>query len=231
MGSNIENTTTGIGWLERVLETVQKYHIWDFCKAFIVILFTALIVGFISNPTYIFEQYKLWEEEKHQEEMVSRLQNTNKIQSSIEKLLYRTEAARVILLELHNGQRNMSGIPFPKTTATFEALNDNIFPISDQYKDVNLSLIPFADYLFKNGYYCGNTEDMKNIDKSLCYRMLSNETQHFAACVIEGVDGEIGFLFVSFDTLPSDHDCERIKKEVLHTAVECGVYLELKKSI
>lgn len=229
MGSNIENTTTGLNWLEKVLETVKKYHIWDFCKAFVVILFTALIVGFISNPFGLFEKFKEWEEQQHQKEMVYRLENTAKIQSSLDKLLYKTDASRVVYLEMQNGSKSIGGLPFIKATATFESLADETHPISSQYQEVNLSLIPFADFLFKKHYWCGDTEDMKTIDKSLCYRMLSNETTHFAGCVVEGVDGAIGFLFVSFNKTDEEHNCKEVERMINHTALEIAVYLELKK--
>lgn len=229
MGSNIENTTTGLSWLEKMLETVQKYHIWDFFKAFIVILFTALIVGFISNPYGMFEKFKEWEEQQHQKEMEYRLENTAKIQSALDKLLYKTDANRVIYLELHNGNKSISGLPFIKTTATFEALAEGVYPVSAQYNEINLSLVPFADFLFKKHYWCGDVEDMKTIDKSLCYRMLSNDTTHFAGCVVEGVGGAIGFLFVSFNGLDEKHNCKDVERMINHTAIEIAVYLELKK--
>lgn len=229
MGSNIENTNTGIGWLEKVLNLVTKYRIWDFFKAFIIIIFTALVIGFINKPYAIFEKFKKWEEEQHQKEMVFRLENTSKIQSSLEKLLYKANASRVIYLEMQNGSKSIGGLPFIKATATFEAIKDGIFPVSTQYQEVNLSLIPFADFLFNKHYWCGDVEAMKAIDKSLCYRMLSNDTTHFAGCVVEGVDGAIGFLFVSFDKISTDHNCEEIRNAINHTAIEIAVFLELKK--
>ena len=71
----------GFGWLEKALDLVNKYRIWDFLKAIFVILLIAGTVGFISHPTWIFEQYKKWEEEKHKENLEQRLLNNADMRS------------------------------------------------------------------------------------------------------------------------------------------------------
>lgn len=225
----MDKTGQGLGFLEKALTLIKQYRLWDFIKAFIVVFLVALMCFCITNPTKVFEYFQKAGQIAHDELIEHRLNNTHKIQSSIDRLLYKVGASRVEVLEMHNGSNSISGIPFLKATATFEALDDDVQPIANQYNEVNLSLIPFATKLFDEGYWCGDTEDMKIIDKSLCYRMLSNNTNHFAAVVIQGVDKPIGFLFVSFDDLPENHSCEQIKKEINKTALEIGVLMEVNK--
>lgn len=225
----MENTGKGLGLLEKSLNLIKQYKLWDFIKAFIVVFMVSIMVFGITNPDKVFEYFQRAGKKAHDELLEHRLNNTHKIQSSIERLMFKVGASRVEVLEMHNGNNSIAGIPFLKATATFEALDDDIQPIANQYNEVNLSLIPFATKLFNDGYWCGDTEDMKTIDKSLCYRMLSNNTNHFAAVVIQGVDKPIGFLFVSFDDLSENHDCEQIKREINKTALEIGVLMEVNK--
>ena len=225
----MENTGKGLGLLEKSLNLIKQYKLWDFIKAFIVVFMVSIMVFGITNPDKVFEYFQRAGRKAHDELLEHRLNNTHKIQSSIERLMFKVGASRVEVLEMHNGNNSIAGIPFLKATATFEALDDDIQPIANQYNEVNLSLIPFATKLFDAGYWCGDTEDMKIIDKSLCYRMLSNNTNHFAAVVIQGVDKPIGFLFVSFDDLPENHDCEQIKREINKSALEIGVLMEVNK--
>lgn len=225
----MDNTGKGLGFLEKTLTLVKQYKLWDFIKAFIIVIMVAFMAFCITNPKKVFDYFNQAGQKAHDELIEHRINNTHKIQSCIDKLMYKVGASRVEVLEMHNGSNSIAGIPFLKATATFEALDDDVQPIANQYNEVNLSLIPFATKLFDAGYWCGDTEDMKIIDKSLCYRMLSNNTNHFAAVVIQGVDKPIGFLFVSFDDLPENHDCEQIKREINKSALEIGVLMEVNK--
>jgi hypothetical protein len=111
-------------------------------------------------------------------------------------------------------------------------MNINVYPIASQYQEQNLSLIPFATHLFKQGYWCGNTTELLDIDRGLYYKMMSNETEHFAACVIEGIDKPLAFLIVSFKTQPDGtHDCTYVRENIRHIALEVAVYLEVEQRL
>lgn len=227
---NIDNTERGLGILDKVLGMVEKYKIKTIFKGIFIILLIAGTIGFISNPTYIFEKYKEWEDLQHKEQLELRLQNTNKINNLLDKSLYKMDVDRIVLLECHNGNVGIGGLPFAKATATFEVLNDETYPVAQQYQGVNLSLMPFASYLFEKGYWCGDTEDLKSIDKSLYHKIAGNGTEHFAACVIEGVDSPLAFLFVSFNKIEDEHNCKEIRENLRHLSLEIALLLELGKN-
>jgi hypothetical protein len=225
----MEKIDKGIGWLERILDLIKKYSISEFLKAFLIILLTALVIGFIAKPTYIFEKYDEWQTKQHSLKMEKRLINNEKVHILAERLLYKVNADRVLILELHNGVSSNSGLPFAKASATYEAINEGIIPVADQYQDINLSLMPFATKLIEQDYWCGNTEDLMKIDKALCYRMLGNDTSHFAGCVIRGVDKPLAFVFVKFKSVEDNHSCEDVKNIINHNALQLALLLELNK--
>ena len=225
----MEKIDKGIGWLERIMTMIEKYSIFQFFKGFFIILLTCLLVWFVTNPTYIFERYEEWQRQAHSEKLEMRMKNNGKLQLMAEKLLYKVGADRVLILELHNGLSSNSGIPFAKCSATYEAINKGITPIANQYQDVNLSLIPFATELFSNGYWCGDVRGLEEIDKGLTYKMLSNGTEHFAGCVIRGVEKPIAFVFVSFKDIP-EHNCDNVKATIKNSTLELALLLELKKN-
>lgn len=227
--NNIENTSTAIGWFERVLELADKYRITTVLKSVFIILLIAGTVGVIKNPTWIFEKYQDWQDKQHIEKLAHRLEHNEKLHIMTEKLMYKVNADRVLLLELHNGNTGLGGFPFAKCSATYEALNDGIVPVAHQYQDLNLSLMPFASKLFDEGYWCGDTQDLKEIDKALCYRMLGNDTSHFAGIVIQGVDKPIAFLFVKFKNIGDKHNCAEIKRIIQENAFQIALLLELNK--
>jgi hypothetical protein len=219
----------GLGWLDKALNIVEKYKFKTIFKAIIIILIVAATVGFISHPTYIFEKYKEWSDQQHKELLEKRMKNNEKLHLKAEQLLYRINADRVMILELHNGLENAAGLPFSKCSATYEALNIGVKPVADQYQSVNLSLMPFATFLFEKGYFCGNVEDLAQIDRGLYYKMMANETTHFAACVVEGVDNALAFVFVSFRATDDNHKCDEVRENIRHIALETALLLELNK--
>ena len=228
--STINVMERGLGWLDKALSIVEKYRIKTLFKAFGILLLIAAFIGFIKNPTWVFEQYESWKEKQHTEALEVRLVNNEKLHVSCEKLLYKVQADRVMVLELHNGLENSVGLPFSKCSATYEALEMNVQPVADQYQNVNLSLMPFATLIFEQGYWCGDVEDIAKVDRGLYYKMKANGTEHFAACLIEGVDKPLAFLFVSY-RIPAneEHNCSMVRENIRHIALEQALLLELNK--
>lgn len=226
MENNVEK---GLNWMDKALGMVEKYKFKTIFKAIFIIILVAMTVGFISNPTCIFEWYQRWEDQQHTERIEQRLQTNEKIHLACEKLMYKVGADRVMLLELHNGGTNIAGLPFLKASCIYESLNDGVYPIADQYQQQQLSLIPFSSYLAQHTHWCGDTDDLEALDRTLFYRMKSNGTEHFAAKCIHGVNTPVAFIFVSFGELPEGHDCEKIREEIRHTALEVALLLELNK--
>ena len=227
---SINHMEKGLKWLNDALAIVDKYKIRTIFKAFFVMILIAAFIGFLKHPTWIFEQYDNWKDKQHTEALEQRLVNNEKLHISCEKLLYKVHADRVLVLELHNGLENANGLPFSKCSATYEAIEQGIKPVAEQYQNVNLSLMPFVNTVFEKGYWCGDVEEILEIDKGLYYKMKSNTTEHFAACLIEGVDKPLALLFVTFTkTVDEDHNCGYIRENIRHIALEQALLLELNK--
>ena len=230
---NIENTSKGLNLLDKVLGMVDKYKISTILTSLFLLLLISFSIAFASHPTWIFDRYIEYEEKIHAEKMSLRLRNTDKIQTLLEKNLYKIGADRIVLLELHNGANGEGGLPFYKCSATYESINDGVYPVSSQYQSVNLSLMPFATYLFQNRYFYGSIEDIGDIDRALYYKMASNSAKRVYATVIEGVDKPIAFLFVTFQ---NDGEIGEIDWEtedldnINHLSLEIALLLELNNS-
>lgn len=224
---------TALGWLDRGLAIVERYRLKTIFKALFILALVAGFIAFLKNPTWVFEKYEEWKRHEHSIALEQRMANSHKVHISNEKLLYKVGADRVMTLELHNGLENANGLPFSKCSATYESLNMNVSPISNQYQNVNLSLMPFVNEIFRKGYWSGDVDEIAAIDKGLYYKMKSNGTEHFACCLIEGVEQPLAFLFVSFKN-PIDstaHDCSHIRENIRHIALEQALLLELNKYI
>ena len=228
----INNTHDVLSFLEKGLKLVKEYGVTRILTVSLLIAVLSTFFYFVFNPEKAFEIYSAWEKQRHDDLIELRIENAPKIQSQLDKLTYKVNASRVMILEMHNGSEGNGGLPFTKCTATYEALNIGEHPISQFYQLQNMSLIPFTTYLFEHGYWCGNTDEIMDIDRGLCYKMKSNNTEHFAACVIEGIDKPLAFLIVSFKTKPDEtHNCDYIRENIRHVAMEVAVYLEVENQL
>jgi hypothetical protein len=226
----IDNTSNVISWLERGLKLIKEYGVGRIITGALLIAFLSVIFYFIFNPTQAFEVYEDWKTRQHYKLMELRLENAPKIQNTLEKLTYKVDASRTVILEMHNGNTSTGGIPFTKCSATYEALNVGAHPVANSYQDQNLSLIPFATYLFQKGYWCGNVDELLEIDRALGYKLKANGTEHIAACVIEGIDKPLAFMIVSFDKLPDEHhNCGAVRENIRHISMELAVYFEVEQ--
>lgn len=231
-GEKLKITDTGLylGWLESALNLVKQHGI---TKILIVTFLISLISTYfyiIFNPEAAFDAYDRWKQITHTELFDLRMENAPKIQNLIDKLTFKVDASRSMVLELHNGSDGVGGLPFTKCSATYESLNIGAHPVASQYQNQNMSLIPFATFIFDKGYWCGDTDELIQIDRALYHKMKLNNTEHFAACVIEGIDKPLAILIVSFEKIPDEaHNCDEIRENIRHIAMELSVFLEVEK--
>ena len=232
---NIDNTDDALNWLERLLKLLQEYGPWKILGATCLITVVSAFLYFTLNFDKTLEIYDAWKLRQHDFKMELRMEIGPKIQTLIDKLTYRIDATRTVVLEMHNGNTGSGGLPFTKCTATYESLNIGSHPISQQYQDVNMSLMPFIHTLVKNGYWCGDTDELEMLDRGLYYKLKSNNCEHFAACVIEGLENKpIAFLFISFNDKPDSlehHNCQTVRENIRHIAMELSVILEVSRII
>lgn len=226
--NKIEDTTQSIGLLEKVLQICDKYSVLQILKALAVLITVSVVLFIAFNPSRIFELYDDYKERQHDEAMKQRTLYAPQIQTALDQLRINTKADRVLFLEYHNGTVSTGGLPFKFASAAFESLSDDIYPVASQYADVNLTLLPFASYIHKHSYHCGNIELLKDIDKSLMYRMMSNDVEHLAITEVRGVKEPLGILALTY-THPIEHNCDEIRAQMDRTAIDIAVKLELKK--
>lgn len=222
-----EKIGKGLGWLDKALTIVDKYKFKTIFKGIFLIVIIAAVIGFLKNPTWVFEQYQIWAAKQHTIQMDYRAENDAKMHNLVEKLNYRTNSSRVMILEFHNGTESVGGLPFRKCSATYEAINVGVMPVAQDYNEINLSLIPFATYMKTQGYWCGNTDEIEGIDRAFCYKLKSSGIEHFAACTIEGVDKPLAILIVGYDSRYTSHECEKVRENIRHCALEFSLLLEL----
>lgn len=229
MANNIENVDKGIGWLERILQLVSKFKIMDFIKTFIIIFMLAITVSLITKPEWIFNKWEEYKEKEHKERMEIVEKNNSLIHTELENILYKTGANRVILLSYHNSKQSLTGLPYIYLTAVNEAIQYNVKPVAEGYEAVKVSLYPMIGYLNVNEFFCGDIEEMREIDKALAYRLEGNDVKHLCMLNIEG-EYPLGVLVATYTQgIDDTHNCKEVEQVIRRAGVKIGVLLSNDK--
>lgn len=156
---------------------------------------------------------------------------TPKVQKDIEILLYSLNADRVFIFELHNGKRNVSGLPFKYADMTYEVANrergvDRVFA---KYQDVPLTMYKFPDYLHRKKFMIGSVEEIEKVDYEFAKCIKEDGGEYLAMIYINGSDGQpllfIGISFHKKEYVPSD---EVIEEKLKSYGKSIGELIDLK---
>jgi hypothetical protein len=156
---------------------------------------------------------------------------TPKVQKDIEILLYTLNADRVFIFELHNGKKNISGLPFKYADMSYEVANRErgVDRCYTKYQDVPLTMYKYPDYMHKQKFMIGTIDDIEKIDYEFAKCIKEDGGEYLAMIYINGSDGTpLGFLGVSFhsnDYAPSD---EVIEEKLKTYGKTIGELIDLK---
>lgn len=169
------------------------------------------------------------QEQIHDYEMSLRLENSAALNNVVLQLMYETNADRVLLAEYHNGSSNVAGVPFLKWSVTFEAFRDEMgYGVANEYQQQQITLYPFITHIGDNYLYRGYVEtDLKEIDKSYAYKLMSNRVEYIIVSqIVNNKGSKCGMLILEY-TDASVID-EYVVKQKLHRASqECAALLTL----
>ena len=202
---------------------------------FVVVSIVLMSVGAVSYITAqrgasdaVRTQLEL-KEKIHDYEMSLRMKNSAALNNTITQLMFETNADRVMLAEYHNGSSSVSGIPFLKWSVTFEAFKDEMgYGVANEYQQQQITLYPFLSHIGENYLYRGFVDtDLKNIDKSYAYKLLSHGIEYIIVSQIVNDNGsKCGMLILEYTDASVIN--EFIVKQRLHKASqECAALLTL----
>lgn len=161
--------TSRFNVLKSLVELVGKHGKSTVLWALLIFMVYGNIIKDAINPPKkqmeeTLDKYSRRAELEHKKGLEMR-QNANVlIPGILETILYRTEADRVVILELHNGGVNNHNLPFNHFTATYETVSDiEIMDyIKDQYQNQYTSSYNYVmGQLYKYGYLY--VDDIDNV--------------------------------------------------------------------
>jgi hypothetical protein len=221
--------------LGRTITGIANMSLKQVFTFFVVVLIVLSSVGVVSyitaqrGATDAVKAELLLREKIHDYEMSLRMKNSSALNSAITQLMYESNADRVMLAEYHNGSSSVSGIPFLKWSVTFESFRDEMgFGVANEYQQQQITLYPFLTHIGENYLYRGFVErDLKEIDKSYAYKLLSHGIEYIIVSQIVNDNGsKCGMLILEY-TDASIIDEYVVKQRLHKTSQECAALLTL----
>jgi hypothetical protein len=209
--------------LKSVADTIANAKWTRIVKVYFVVFFflaTALGGLFIYNletDKEVMHKTAMNLVQEKKEEGIRDFVVTPKVQKDIEILLYTLNADRVFIFELHNGKKNISGLPFKYADMTYEVANRErgVDRCYTKYQDVPLTMYKYPDYMHKKKFMIGTVDDIEKIDYEFAKCIREDGGEYLAMVYINGTDGPLAFLGVSYhnpkDAQPDDVIEERLK--------------------
>jgi hypothetical protein len=214
------------------LKEMDWRHVAILFAIVVILLFgaggMAYIYGVKGGKDAVKTQMAL-QEKIHDYEMNLRMENSAALNNVVMQLMYEAKADRVLLAEYHNGNSNVTGVPFLKWSVTFESFRDEMgFGVANEYQQQQITLYPFITHIGDNYLYRGFVEtDLKAIDKSYAYKLMAHRIEYIIVSqIVNNKGSKCGMLILEY-TDASIID-EFVVKQRLHKASqECAALLTL----
>lgn len=125
---------------------------------------------------------------------------TPKIQKELQKMVYSTNADRAFLFELHNGKKNVTGLPFRFADMSYEEINDEkkAQRVAMQFQDIPLTLYKYPHYLQKEKMFVGGVDEIAEIDSEFAKHIRDIGGKYLGMIYMNSSGSPIGFLCISY---------------------------------
>ena len=195
---------SGVSTLGKMIDIVKNNSLWTLFKTFIVAIFFGLLAFIILNPTYIFEKYQEYEDQKHSEELAERFDRMEQLNGELNETLMELHADRAFFIEYHNSVKSLQGAPFAYGSMSFEKLHPNrdVMFMADEYSDFPLTKYEMVTYLYENKIFIGTIDELMEIDMRLATKLQASNVTQVALIEVWGDNQPLGILGVTW----SEHE-------------------------
>lgn len=225
----IKTTNATFKWLEYVSKFITKNGIKKIFTSLFVV-FSVVIGGiWLFFPGVFVDRIENYKEKKHEERAEIRSVNTPLVQEELDKFRKQYNISWAAVWELHNSTNNLDGLPFLFASLTYESMHPGLMPIASQFDEERLSLHPLSTYLEYNEIWCGNVEELQEIDAAAYYRAKALNIQYLGFKVITINGAPKLLLSVAFVEGCDIPNFDKLKESCVYTSYKIGSLLTVSK--
>ena len=225
----IKTTNATFKWLDYVNKFITKNGIKRIFTSLFVV-FSVVIGGiWLFDPGIFVDRIEKYKEEKHEERAEIRTTNTPLVQEELDRFRKQFNVSWAAVWELHNSTNNLDGLPFLFASLTYESMHPGLVPIASQFDEVRLSLHPLSTYLKENEIWCGNVEELQELDPASYYRAKALNIEYLGFKVITVNGAPKLLLSVAFVEGCDVPNFEKLKESCVYTSYKIGGLLAVSK--
>ena len=193
----------GVKYAFKTLSTIKlitAFRVTLFLMVLVLVIFAANVATNKDTVEKLVEQ-ALAENKESKLDMNIREMVSPKVQRCLINMIYTLDCDRAFVIELHNGQKNATELPFKFFDMTYEEVNDdrNIRYISQNFFNVMVSHYKLPYYLTKHNYFIGDASELYDIDNRFADNFVEYNGKFIAISMLRSGRDEIGFIGVSYD--------------------------------
>lgn len=186
----------------KLVEYIKQHGFFKITKIVLEIALWILIILGAVNYERVFKVFYDTAQEisitEHAKLMNHRLLITDDVNNIVAETYKKVGANKGWIFEFHNGNKNLTGMPFYFMDMTYEQLNsERTIPTKSNWIDVSLSYYPFVAHAYDIGYYVGKVDDIMELDELFAYKLKSENVKYIAALLLYGNREPIGIIGVS----------------------------------
>lgn len=230
-GNKITSFATAIEYAAKRLGEIKLITIAKATLILTIIVLTVLGINIAINRSateqLLSQVLKIQSDEK--EDLSIRDMVTPKIQKRLTSLVYTLNCDRAFVIELHNGKKNATELPFKYFDMTYEEVNDkrHIKHVSQHFLNIMVTHYKIPYFLAKENFFYGDVEELEKVDRRFAANFEEHRGAHIAMITLRVNGEEIGFLGVSYEETERVPSKETIKKVLSDEADAIKDFLDL----
>lgn len=222
-----------LGMLEKMIKLIDQHGIIKILKA-CFLLVTLLYVSYNgANLNQIVEEALIKKQTAHDIALEYRRKLEPEIRMTLTDLYLHTRSDRAFVIEMHNGNSNITGLPFYKGAMTYEEVSQGTEYVSEDYDDFNLSRFPFLTYVSTLRSWSGPIDSLSSIDRKLALKLLSNNVNYLSVrCMYNMERKPFGFVGITYVTHPNptQKELNDVKETLIVISNELTNKLDMEKA-
>lgn len=219
---NFEKVSDGIKYAVNVITSVKLKTFFKFIMYIIITLCAIFCLNVARSQSSVDRiiEHALEKAKNEQKDMSIRDMVSPKIQRGLIELIFTLNCDRAFIIELHNGKKNVTELPFKYFDMTYEEVNENrlVKHVSQYFVNTMVTHYKLPYYLSKYTFFVGSTVEMAEIDRRFADNFEEYGVKYSAFITLRNDVEEIGFLGVSYNDTSNVPD----KEKIIDTLSVCG---------
>lgn len=217
-GERVTSLADGIKYAVKSLSSIKlltAFRVTLFLMVLVLVIFSAN-VAMNKNAVEKLVEHVLEQSKEEKRDLDIRDMVSPKIQRNLLHMVYELNCDRAFVIELHNGKKNATELPFKFYDMTYEEVNDNrnVKHISQYFINTMVTHYKLPYYLSRKTYFFGTANELSEIDSRFAANFEEHDGKYLGIMILRSNREEIGFLGIAYNDTSCMKSHDVIKKEL-----------------